>query len=49
MRFNEYPPHKLMVPPLLATSAEQAMNALEDVFRKMIPREMGFDAGCSRL
>jgi len=43
MRFNEYRAAQINGAAAPGYSAEQAMNALEDVFRKTMPREMGFD------
>jgi hydrophobic/amphiphilic exporter-1 (mainly G- bacteria), HAE1 family len=43
MRFNEYRAAQINGAAAPDYSAEQAMNALEDVFRKTMPREMGFD------
>jgi hydrophobic/amphiphilic exporter-1 (mainly G- bacteria), HAE1 family len=43
MRFNEYRAAQINGAASPGYSAEQAMNALEDVFRKTMPREMGFD------
>src|SRR6201984_2003693 len=43
MRFNEYRAAQINGAAAPCYSAEQAMNALEDVFRKTMPREMGFD------
>ena len=43
MRFNEYRAAQINGAAAPGYSAEQAMAALEDVFRKTMPREMGFD------
>jgi HAE1 family hydrophobic/amphiphilic exporter-1 len=43
MRFNEYRAAQINGAAAPGYSADQAMNALEDVFRKTMPREMGFD------
>jgi HAE1 family hydrophobic/amphiphilic exporter-1 len=43
MRFNEYRAAQINGAAAPGYSAEQATNALEDVFRKTMPREMGFD------
>jgi HAE1 family hydrophobic/amphiphilic exporter-1 len=43
MRFNEYRAAQINGAAAPGYSAGQAMNALEDVFRKTMPREMGFD------
>jgi HAE1 family hydrophobic/amphiphilic exporter-1 len=43
MRFNEYRAAQINGAAAPGYSAEQAMNALEDVFRKTMPRQMGFD------
>jgi len=43
MRFNEYRAAQINGAAAPGYSAEQAMNALEDVFLKTMPREMGFD------
>ena len=43
MRFNEYRAAQSNGAAAPGYSAEQAMNALEDVFQKTMPREMGFD------
>ena len=43
MRFNEYRAAQINGAAAPGYSADQAMTALEDVFRKTMPREMGFD------
>src|SRR5579862_1292087 len=43
MRFNEYRAAQINGAAAPGYSADQAMAALEDVFRKTMPREMGFD------
>jgi hydrophobic/amphiphilic exporter-1 (mainly G- bacteria), HAE1 family len=43
MRFNEYRAAQINGAAAPGYSAEQAMKALEDVFRKTMPRQMGFD------
>jgi len=43
MRFNEYRAAQINGAAAPGYSAEQAMHALEDVFRKTMPRQMGFD------
>jgi HAE1 family hydrophobic/amphiphilic exporter-1 len=43
MRFNEYRAAQINGAAAPGYSAEQAMNALEDVFQKTMPRQMGFD------
>jgi hydrophobic/amphiphilic exporter-1 (mainly G- bacteria), HAE1 family len=43
MRFNEYRAAQINGAAAPGYSADQAMSALEDVFRKTMPREMGFD------
>jgi len=43
MRFNEYRAAQINGAAAPGYSAEQATAALEDVFRKTMPREMGFD------
>ena len=43
MRFNEYRAAQINGAAAPGYSAHQAMAALEDVFRKTMPREMGFD------
>src|SRR5246500_5555451 len=43
MRFNEYRAAQINGAAAPGYSAEQAMKALEDVFQKTMPREMGFD------
>jgi HAE1 family hydrophobic/amphiphilic exporter-1 len=43
MRFNEYRSAQINGAAAPGYSAEQAMKALEDVFRKTMPRQMGFD------
>src|SRR6202030_342998 len=43
MRFNEYRAAQINGAAAPGYSADQAMAALEDVFRKSMPREMGFD------
>jgi len=43
MRFNEYRAAQINGAAAPGYSADQAMTALEDVFRKTMPRQMGFD------
>jgi HAE1 family hydrophobic/amphiphilic exporter-1 len=43
MRFNEYRAAQINGAAAPGYSADQAMAALEDVFRKTMPRQMGFD------
>jgi len=43
MRFNEYRSAQINGSPAPGYSSDQAKAALEDVFKKTIPREMGFD------
>src|SRR5207249_9690327 len=43
MRFNEYRSAQINGSAAPGYSADQATAALEDVFRKTMPREMGFD------
>ncbi|MGA2097234.1 MAG: multidrug efflux RND transporter permease subunit [Candidatus Acidiferrum sp.] len=43
VRFNEYRAAQINGAAAPGYSAEQAMKALEDVFRKTMPRQMGFD------
>ena len=43
MRFNEYRAAQINGAAAPGYSAEQAMKALEDVFQKTMPRQMGFD------
>ena len=43
MRFNEYRAAQINGAAAPGYSADQAMTALEDVFHKTMPREMGFD------
>jgi HAE1 family hydrophobic/amphiphilic exporter-1 len=43
MRFNEYRAAQINGAAAPGYSAEQAMKVLEDVFRKTMPRQMGFD------
>src|SRR6202008_1522889 len=43
MRFNEYRAAQINGAAAPGYSADQAMTALEDVFRETMPREMGFD------
>jgi len=43
MRFNEYGAAQINGAAAPGYSAQQAMAALEDVFKKTMPREMGFD------
>jgi HAE1 family hydrophobic/amphiphilic exporter-1 len=43
MRFNEYRSAQINGAAAPGHSADQAMTALEDVFHKTMPREMGFD------
>jgi HAE1 family hydrophobic/amphiphilic exporter-1 len=43
MRFNEYRAAQINGAAAPGYSADQAMAALEDVFRKTMPREMGYD------
>src|SRR6266568_2116475 len=43
MHFNEYPAAQIMATAAPGYSSGQAMKALEDVFSKTMPSEMGFD------
>jgi HAE1 family hydrophobic/amphiphilic exporter-1 len=43
MRFNEYRAAQINGAAAPGYSADQAMSAMEEVFRKTMPREMGFD------